>query len=205
MENNIFNEICSIENLSLAFERAKKKKTLKPYVINFAKDLENNLLKLREELLTETYKPKPLETFILRDPKTRKISKSDFRDRVVHHAICNVIEPIFDKSFIHDSYANRIGKGTLKAIERFNNFKRKVSKNNTRKCFILKADIKHYFENVNHNIIINQIKKRIKDPRVLWLIEVILNNRAQLGGGDRRSWNAIRELNFSILCKHLLK
>ena len=101
----------------------------KPYVIKFEKNLKANLIMLRNELLLHTYKPRPLETFIIRDPKTRKISKSDFRDRVVHHALCNVIEPLFEKKFIFDNYANRISKGAFKAIERFDYFKRKVSKN----------------------------------------------------------------------------
>lgn len=107
---NIYDELCSYENLELAFNRARKGKTLKPYVIEFENELKENLLQLRNELLMQTYKPRPLKTFILRDPKTRKISKSAFRDRVIHHAICNVITPIFDKRFIHDSFANRIGK-----------------------------------------------------------------------------------------------
>ena len=127
--NNIFILVCSYGNLELAFTKARKGKTLKPYVIKFEKNLKANLIMLRNELLLHTYNPRPLETFIIRDPKTRKISKSDFRDRVVHHALCNVIEPLFEKKFIFDNYANRISKGAFKAIERFDYFKRKVSKN----------------------------------------------------------------------------
>ena len=108
--NDLFNQIASYENLYLAYEKARKGKTLKQYVIDFEKNLKQNLLDLQNELIFHTYKPKPLKTFIIRDPKTRKISKSEFRDRVIHHAICNVIEPIFDKSFIYDSYAKNGGK-----------------------------------------------------------------------------------------------
>ncbi len=176
MANNLYDELCSHDNLELAFNKARKGKTLKPYVIEFERNLTSNLLQLRNELLFQTYTPKPLETFILRDPKTRKISKSDFRDRVVHHAICNVIEPMFDKTFIYDSYANRIGKGTLNAIKRFDYFKRKVSRNNFRTCFVLKADIKHYFENVDHAILMAILKKKIKDDNLLWLIKRIIDN-----------------------------
>jgi len=118
----------------------------------------------------------------LRDPKTRKISKSAYRDRVVHHALCNIIVPDFDKDFIYDSHANRIGKGTLKAIERFDKFKRIVSKNNTRECFVLKADIKHYFEEVDHQILINIIRKKIKDEKAIWLIERILAVNKKIKG-----------------------
>ncbi len=173
---NLWEDLCSYENLELAFLKARKGKTQKPYVIEFEKNLKENLLQLRAELLLHAYRPKPLATFIIRDPKTRKISKSDFRDRIIHHAIVNILEPIFEKSFIYDSYANRKNKGTLKAIQRFDCFKRKVSKNNTRVCFILKADIEHYFETVDHNILIGTLKRKIKDNKVIWLIKQILNN-----------------------------
>src|SRR3989338_4057091 len=149
-----YEELCTYDNIELAFNRARSGKTTKPYVVKFEKELKVNLMQIRSELITQTYKPKPLTTFILRDPKTRKISKSDFRDRIVHHTICNIIEPLFDKTFIPDSYANRIRKGTLNAVKRFDVFKRKVSKNNTRKCFVLKADIRHYFDTVDHQILI---------------------------------------------------
>ncbi|MBU2589552.1 MAG: helix-turn-helix domain-containing protein [Nanoarchaeota archaeon] len=171
-----YNELCSYENLETAFNRARKGKTLKEYVINFEKKLKKNLLQLRTELVMHTYQPKPLEIFILRDPKTRKISKSEFRDRVVHHAICNIIESVFDKRFIYDSFANRIGKGTLNAIKRFDTFKRKVSKNNTIKCYVLKADIKSYFDTVNQGILIKILSKQIHDDRIMWLIKIILDN-----------------------------
>src|SRR3989338_2171774 len=150
----LYTKLCSYENLFSAYQKARQGKTKKHYILTFEKELEKNLNQLQIELITQTYKPKPLRTFIIRDPKTRKISKSKFRDRVIHHALCNIIEPIFEKSFIFDSYANRVGKGTLKSVERFDFFKRKASKNNTVKCYILKADIKKYFENVEYEILL---------------------------------------------------
>ena len=84
------------------FRKARKHKTTKDYVVEFENDLESNLLALRSELLLHSYSPKPLKTFIVRDPKTRAISKSEFKDRVVHHALCNIIEPIFEKSLFSD-------------------------------------------------------------------------------------------------------
>lgn len=183
--NNLYEEIISEENLFLAYKKARKGKTTKPYVIEFEKNLKNNLKTLRIELLFHSYKPSPLETFIVRDPKTRKISKSEFKDRVVHHALVGIIEPIFDKSFIYDSYANRKGKGTLKALQRFDKFKRKVSKNgklngwfnnNQIKGYCLKADIKHYFEEVDHEILLKIIKKKIKCTKTIWLIKKIISN-----------------------------
>ena len=119
MADCLYSQLCSYENLFLAFKKARNGKTKKDYVIEFEKNLKENLLQLQIELLLHSYKPEPLQTFILRDPKTRKISKSAFRDRIVHHALCNIIAPIFERNFIYDSFANQIGKGAFKAIERF--------------------------------------------------------------------------------------
>jgi len=186
---NIYQEIISEENLCLAYKKARKAKTKKDYVREFKKKLKENISELRSELIFHSYQPKPLETFIVRDPKTRKISKSDFKDRIVHHALVNILEPIFDKTFIHDSYANRKGRGTHKAVERFEKFMRITSKNgkvnswfnnNQVKGYVLKADIKHYFEEVDHEVLLNAIKKKIKCQKTLWLIRKIIEN---YGGG----------------------
>ena len=120
--NNLYQKLYSYNNLFLAYKKARKGKSRKDYVIDFEKDLQNNLLKLQNELRSFVYYPKPLKTFIIRDPKLRKISKSDFEDRIVHHAIINILEPIFDKTFISDSYANRKNKGNSKALSRLNLF-----------------------------------------------------------------------------------
>ena len=200
MRRALWKEFTSYDNLKLAYQKARKHKTTKDYVIDFEKNLKTNLLLLRSELLLHSYRPKPLVNFIIRDPKTRKISKSDFRDRVIHHALCIIIEPIFEKGFIHDSYANRINKGTLKAIERFDYFKRKATKNNTIKAYVFKADIKKYFENINHKILLNIIKRKIRDKKVLWLIRLILSHA---GGGRTEEWNAFGQSHVPILCQCL--
>ena len=125
----LYPRIYSLENLCNAFKKASKGKTMKKEVVEFRSNLKENLLRLQEEIREEIYFPERLTTFILRDPKTRRISKSDFRDRVIHHAICRVIEPIFDRTFIYDCCANRKNKGTTFALKRFDLFKRKVSRN----------------------------------------------------------------------------
>lgn len=173
---DLFTRLGSYDNLHAAFLKARKGKTKKQYILDFEEGLERNLIALRHELLFHIYKPHPLEIFILRDPKTRKIGKSAFRDRVIHHALCNVIEPLLEKRFIYDSFANRKGKGTLKALERFDEFKRKVSRNNTRTCYVLKADIRHYFDTVDHQTLLSILGKNVLDKKVMWLIKVILAN-----------------------------
>ncbi len=183
---DIYEQLISLDNLYSAYRKARKGKTRKHYVLEFEQYLANNLIKLHEELKSQNYKPEQLETFTLRDPKTRKISKSEFRDRIVHHAICNLLEPIYDKLFIYDSCANRKGKGNLFGIKRLNKFIRKVSRNgrlikraldnNQIKGYCLKADIKHYFDEVNHDTLINILKRKITDEKVIWLITTIIKN-----------------------------
>jgi len=183
---NLYSKLCSFDNLKLAFRKARRDKSLIPYVIKFENNLEEELMKLHKELSSLTYKPLSLKRFIIRDPKTRTIHASAFRDRVVYHAIVNILEPIFDKTFIYDSYASRKSKGTHKAVERFDNFKRKISKNgrlaknaynkNNVTGYVLKADIKHYFDTVDHERLLEIIERKVKDKNVIWLIKQILNN-----------------------------
>lgn len=183
---NLYGKVCSLENLSLAFRKARKGKSKKWYVRKFEFNLDNELALLKWELERQTYEPKPLKRFVIRDPKTRVIHASHFRDRVVHHALCNVLEPIFDRTFIHDSYANRKGKGGLAALDRFDCFKRKVSgngrlvrgakDNNMVVGYALKADIRHYFPSVDHGILLDIISRKIRDGKVMWLIGRILEN-----------------------------
>jgi retron-type reverse transcriptase len=164
----------------LAWRKARKRKTLKDYVIEFESNLENNLKQLKNELETCTYSPAPLTTFIIRDPKTRRISASHFRDRVVHHALCNIIEPILSNDFIYDSFANQKGKGTHSAILRFEKFMRKVRYNVSQEgdanSFVLKADIKHYFDTIDHSILLQIIEWKVSDKRVMRLIRTVLDN-----------------------------
>ena len=126
---NLYNKLCTTENLNLAYEKARKGKSQKDSVIEFDKNIKENLEQLQKELINFTYQPKPLKKFIVRDPKTRTIHASAFRDRIVHHMLVNILEPIFEKIFIYDSFASRKDKGTHLAIARFDKFKRKVSLN----------------------------------------------------------------------------
>lgn|SRR3989338_11184046 len=208
--NNLYHYLCSMGNLMLAWRKAKENKSCSEDVMEFGKNIELNLLTLHNELLTKNYKPLPLTTFVLRDPKTRVISKSNFRDRVVHHALMNVIRPLFEKQFIYDSCANQLRKGTLFAIHRFHTFLRKVSHPVHQRGFCLKADILHYFPEIDHKILRSILKRKIADNDVLWLIDEILKNNANFGtqrererDNNRDRWkkrHAFGQLYFPILC-----
>jgi retron-type reverse transcriptase len=189
---HLFEKIYDIDNLRVAHRKARKGKSGRPYVKEFEKDIENNLLCISKDL-ARGYEPQPLHKFIIRDPKTRVIQAPAFRDRVVHHAICNILEPIFDKTFVFDSYASRRRKGTHSAIRRFDKFKRKVSSNGTLLPYArdnnmtigwsLKADIRHYFPSVNHDILLTLLKRKIRDADTLWLLQKIIHEYGSDGKG----------------------
>jgi retron-type reverse transcriptase len=120
-------------------------------------------------LRSQTYAPGPYRTFTIRDPKVRLISAAPYRDRVVHHALCAVLEPIFEQTFIFDSYACRPGKGTHAAVDRFSRFARRYP-------YVLKCDVRKYFPSIDHAILKELVAAKIKDPHVLWLVERLIDH-----------------------------
>jgi RNA-directed DNA polymerase len=160
---HIFDSIISIENLLLAWKEFLKDKKQKEDVQKFQLGLMDNILTLHQDLKSKTYRHGKYIAFKINDPKPRDIHKASVRDRLLHHAIYRILYPYFDKKFIYDSYSCRLGKGTHKAINRFRDFSRKVSKNNTRNCWILKCDIRKFFANINHQILKSIIFKHMHD------------------------------------------
>jgi len=192
----MFDKICSFENLHSAYLKARKCKRYKKEILEFGFNAEENLLKLKERLETQTYKHGGYREFVVNDAKKRTIRAAPFADRVVHHALCNVIEPIFDQTFIFDSYACRKEKGTHKAAKRVKAFWRSLafaerererereSKNTTREIYCLQCDISKYFDNINHEILFGILQKKIADKKVLRLIqEIVDSNNKETGKG----------------------
>lgn len=185
----MFNQICSFQNLYSAYLKARKCKRYRDEILKFSYNSEGNLLKLQEELTAQSYKHGGYRKFIVCDSKKRKIKAAPFRDRVVHHALCNYIEPIFDKGFIYDSYACRKGKGTHRAIKRLEKFLKSASDSvgggllDERKIFCLKCDISKYFDSIDHRILLEVIKRKISDKKVIRLIAEILNSSYEKGPG----------------------
>ncbi len=166
---NLWSQIVSFENLLNAARKAEKGKRYRENVLKFNDNIEYELLKLQQELSHQIYSPGEYKTFEIVEPKKRMISAAPYRDRVVHHALCNVIMPIFEKTFIHDSYANRIGFGTHRALRRFTGFLR-----NSR--YILQCDIQKYFPSIDHEILKQKIRRKIKCQKTLWLIDTIIDH-----------------------------
>ena len=118
----LYDKLCSWHNLREAHRKASRGKRGKSPAATFEIRLADNLLELEQELRAYTYQPGAYHSFYIHEPKRRLISAAPFRDRVVHHALCNIIEPPFERSFVYDSYANRVGKGTHRALDRAQQF-----------------------------------------------------------------------------------
>ena len=161
----------SFPALRQAALRAARRKRAKPSTAAFLVDLESEVLALERELRTRTWRPRPYRTFSVSDPKPRTISAADFRDRVVHHAVCAALEPLFERAAIFDSYACRRGKGTHAALTRAQGFLR-------RRAFYLKLDVRHFFETADHAVLKAQVRRRLKDPDLLWLVDTIIDHGA---------------------------
>lgn len=132
------------------------------------------MLKLERELKNRTYHPSRSILFAATKPKLREIFAADFRDRVVHHILVDYLERIWDKIFIHDSYACRKGKGTHAAVMRLQNFLRKVSKNGCARAYYLQLDIKDFFTSIDKGILFKTLQKKIPRKEALWLTEKII-------------------------------
>jgi retron-type reverse transcriptase len=174
--NDIYNEIISPQNLFLAWDEFKKNKRKKKDVQRFEWKLEENIFQLHRDLKSKKYKHGPYTSFHIQDPKQRHIHKATVRDRVLHHAIFKVVNPIFEPTFIAHSFSCRTGKGTHKGINDVFSMLRSISGNGFKLCFALKCDIKKFFDTVDHNILIGIIQKRIKDKNALWLLEEIIES-----------------------------
>jgi retron-type reverse transcriptase len=145
-------------------------------VSDFELNLEKNIFDLYRDLKSGIYKHGPYKGFWIHDPKLRRIHKATVRDRVLHHAIFNVLNPIFEPTFIPDSFSCRVGKGTHKGMEKVVEMTRSVSQNSTRRCYALKCDIRKFFDSVNHNVLLGILEKRIRDEKVMKLMREIIES-----------------------------
>jgi hypothetical protein len=162
-----FARIVAWDNLLAAYRQAACGKRARASTARFEHRLADQLLELQDELQTRRYRPGPYRHFFIHEGKRRKISAAPFRDRVVHHALCNVIEPAFERRFIVDSYANRVGKGTHRAVDRLQQFAR-------RHRYVLRLDIVKHFPSLDHAILRERLAEVIRDEVVLWLVDAIL-------------------------------
>lgn len=180
--DNLFGKICSIENLRLADQMARKGKKRSRSMKLFDRDREGNLLRLREMLLSGSYRTSPYTTFKVFDPKERTISRLPyFPDRIVHHAIVQVLEPILTRLYTADTYACIRGRGGHLARKRIIAAMRRDPEG-TRYC--LKLDIRKYYPSINHDILKGILARKFKDARLLALLGEIIDSAPGLPIGN---------------------
>ena len=175
---HLFEQICGLENLIHAGRAALRGKRATGPGSAFLAEFEKEVFGLHEELCEGTYRHGGYHYFRIHEPKERLVAAAPFRDRVVHHAIVRVIEPVFERRFIEDSFACRIGKGTHAAMRRAAQFARRWP-------YALKCDVRKYFPSIDHNVLMGLLGRVIGDARLLDLIRHILETHAD---GSRQEW-----------------
>ncbi len=171
-----YNDIISLENLLEAWKEFVSGKLARKDVQEFERNLMANIISLHRDLATKYYSHTAYEAFKISDPKPRDIHKASVRDRLLHHALHRKLSPFFTKKFISDSYSCQIGKGTHRALKHFGQFTKKVSRNNTRTAWILKCDIKKFFANIDHKILLTIVDKYISDQNIRLLLTKIIGS-----------------------------
>lgn len=166
---NLYPRITTFENVYEAYRKARRGKRYKEYTLDFSANVEEEIWFILYDLREKTYRPGTYYTFTVYEPKERLICAAPFRDRVMHHALCNIIEPLYDRTFIHDSYACRAGKGTHRALFRAWDFMR-------RNRYILKCDVRRYFPSIDHTVLKALIREKVACPDTLWLADTIIDH-----------------------------
>lgn len=172
----IFERIVSVENLFLAWEEFRRGKSAREDVQEFEWKLEQNIFSLYRDLRSRQYKHRAYQGFMICDPKQRRIHKASVRDRVLHHAVFKILNPVFEPTFIEHSFSCREGKGTHKAVGALERYLRKTSRNYRSQCFALKCDIHQFFASVDHAILLSILGRTIKDADALWLLREIVES-----------------------------
>lgn len=172
----LFDSITCPEALFAAWYVFKEDKRKKPDVLRFEKRLEQNIFSLHRDLVGVIYRHGPYKPFWLYDPKRRRIHKAAVRDRILHHAVFAALNPVFGPTFIPASFSCRVGKGTHKGVDFLADAIRKVSRNYTRRCLVLKCDIQKFFDSVDHAILLQILERKVRDKKVRWLLREIVGS-----------------------------
>lgn len=207
-----FEEIIGLENLLEAWQEFIKDKRNRKDMQEFRLNLIDNIINLHEDLKNLSYRHGGYQAFKINDPKLRNIHKATVRDRLLHHSIHRILYPFFDRTFISDSFSCRINKGTHKALNRFRYFYRKVSKNNTKTCWVLKCDIRKFFDNIDHKVLVEILKQYIPDQNIIWFLREVIFGFSKTQGEGLPLGNLTSQLlvniymnEFDQFVKHKLK
>lgn len=179
-KGNLYEQMCSIENLMLAEKKARKRKSKQYGIKTFDKNKDAHIQRLHEALISETYRISDYKTFLIYEPKERMVFKLPYIDRIVQHAIMIVIEQLFTPTFTADSYSCIKEKG----IHAASNAVKKALCNKQDTAYCLKLDIRKYYPSVNHDILKQLIRRKIKDSRLLRLLDGIIDSADGLPIGN---------------------
>ena len=171
--NGLWSQVIDFENLHAAYLEARKGKRFRAEVLRYSINAEENLANLQNHLIWKSWQPGRHREFVVLEPKLRAIQAPPFEDRVLHHALVRVIEPIFEAKFIADSFACRTGKGTQAAVARVQYFLRLARRRWGDGVYVIKADISKYFASIRHDVLMTEIGCGISDADVLWLMRRI--------------------------------
>lgn len=176
VHQSIFDRITAPENLFAAWDEFHRGKQWRDDVQRFEFDLERNIFRLHRELRKGTYRHALYAAFTISDPKQRQIHKACVRDRVLHHAVFAVINPIVEPTFIAYSFSCRVGKGTHKAVDALERMLWKESRNATRPCFALKCDVHRFFATVDHAVLLRILRRLVPDDGAMGLLGDIVQS-----------------------------
>ncbi len=184
--DNVYDKICDFEDLYTSYLEARAGKRTRADVMEFTDKLEENLITIQNELIWQMYNVGRYRMFYVHEPKLRLVMSIGFKDRIVQWSIYRALNPFYNKAFIFDSYACRLGKGSHAAADRLQYWLRQVNRrelaNPSVKYYYLKLDISKYFYRVNHRILLDILSVRIKDQRLMGLLEKIINCETQKFG-----------------------
>lgn len=182
--NNLFEKICSLDNLYLADLRARRGKSGKIGVRTHDRNQEKNIYELHKNLINKTFTTSPYSMFRIFDPKERDVYKLPYYpDRIIHHAIMNVLKPVLVPMFTADSYCCIEGRGIHAAARAVETALRDIR--DTRYC--LKLDIRKFYPSVDHKILKTQLRRKIKDKDLLWLLDDVIDSADGLPIGNYTS------------------
>lgn len=195
---HLFQKITSIENLFKSWEEFKRGKTGRNDVQAFETQLEQHVFQLHRDLRSKSYQHGPYQSFTICDPKQRCIHKASVRDRLVHHAIFRILNPVFDPLFIAHSFSCRKDKGTHKAVDALEDMLRQVSCNHTQLCFALKCDISKFFDSIDHTVLLKLLFKKVHDEDTQWLLRNVVESFSARFSTLRRAGLPIGNLTSQI-------
>ena len=198
-----FYDVISVENLLAAWKEFRKGKRLKADVAEFEINLENNLFDLHHQLVSGMWKPDPYEAFFVHDPKLRRIHKATVRDRVLYQAVYRALYQIFDPGFIHHSFSSRNLKGTHAGMLSLERYIQKISKNYQHAGYVLKCDIRKFFDSIDQTILLGLIQKKIADSDLFLLIQKIVASFSIASGKGLPLGNVTSQLFANIYMNEL--